>query len=79
MRQEDASAAGTVLDVDFLTKDLVAVLLMVPAEETHQVGNQGNAQKDRQAEEQDTDDLAKATVGLLLPFVFLRLGLFVFR
>ena len=57
---------------------MVAVFLMVAAEEAHQIGNQGNAQKDGQAEKQDADDSAKAAFAFGLLFGFLWFGVFAF-
>ena len=51
---------------------------MVAAEETHQIGNQGDAQKHGQAEKQDADDFAKAAFFFRFLLGFLRFGIFAF-
>ena len=77
LRQEEACAPCLVIEFGVGTEDLVAQLLMVVAKETHQIGKQGDAQEDGQADEQDADDLSDAAIGFFLCFAFL--GLFAFR
>ena len=78
MRQENAQTTSAALDFDFLAENLVAVLLMVPAEKVDQVRNQGETEKHGKADEQDADDFPHAAIRFLLLFGFLRFGCLAF-
>ena len=76
--QENPCAPRAVLDVNFFTEDLVTKLLMVSAEEAHQIRNQGEEQEHGKADEHNADNTLHAAVRCFFLVGFLRFAAFVF-